>query len=323
MSRRSSSQVGDQKNDDARSEYPSPPEIPHNPAERGRELGEENAYGGHSVGTGGHGNRSGCSSRQRVGGEHYTDISQFTQEKQHPGMSPDYAERGRELGEANAYGGHSVGTGGHGKESGCSSRQRVGGEHYKDISQSTQEQKHPGMNPDYAERGRELGEENAYGGHSVGTGGHGNKSGCSSRQRVGGEHYKDISQFTQEQQHPGMNSDYAERGRELGEENAYGGHSVGTGGHGKESGCSSRQRVGGEHYTDISQFTQEQKHPGMNPDYAERGRQLGEENACGGHSVGTGGHGNKSGYSKLTSTYQGFFEFQCDYDFRQLTVCWW
>ncbi|CAF4083122.1 unnamed protein product [Rotaria sp. Silwood2] len=174
-----------------------------------------------------------------------------------------------------------------------------------------------------AERGRELGEENAYGGHSVGTGGHGNKSGCSSRQRVGGEHYKDISQFTQEQQHPGMNPDDAERGRELGEENAYGGHSVGTGGHGKESGCSSRQRVGGEHYTDISQFTQEQKHPGMNPDYAERGRQLGEENACGGHSVGTGGHGNKSGYSKLTSTYQGFFEFQCDYDFRQLTVCWW
>jgi hypothetical protein len=37
----------------------------------------------------------------------------------HPGMSPDPAERGRELGEENAYGGTSVGTGGHGKASGC------------------------------------------------------------------------------------------------------------------------------------------------------------------------------------------------------------
>ncbi len=43
--------------------------------------------------------------------------------------------------------------------------------------------------------------------------------------------------------------------------------------------------------SDPSKFTQEQLHPGMNPNPAERGRQLGEENADGGHSVGTGGHG--------------------------------
>jgi len=36
---------------------------------------------------------------------------------------------------------------------------------------------HPGMNPDPAERGKELGEENAYGGNCVGTGGHGKGSG--------------------------------------------------------------------------------------------------------------------------------------------------
>ncbi len=42
---------------------------------------------------------------------------------------------------------------------------------------------------------------------------------------------------------------------------------------------------------DSSKFTQEQLHPGMNPNPAERGKQLGEENADGGHSVGTGGHG--------------------------------
>ncbi|CAF1306944.1 unnamed protein product [Rotaria sp. Silwood1] len=124
---------------------------------------------------------------------------------------------------------------------------------------------HPGMNPDYAERG--------------------------SRQRVGGEHSTDALHFTQEELHPGMNPDYAERGKELGEENAFGGHSVGTGGHGKSNGGSSRQRIGGEHSMDMSQFTEEEQHPGMNPDPAARGAELGRENAQGGHSVGTGGHG--------------------------------
>lgn len=36
-------------------------------------------------------------------------------------------------------------------------------------------------------------------------------------------------------------------------------------------------------------------HPGMSPDPAERGKQLGHENAQGGQSVGTGGHGVGSG----------------------------
>ena len=53
----------------------------------------------------------------------------------------------------------------------------------------------------------------------------------------------------------------------------------------------SNQPVGGKHTQDSSQLTQEQLHPGMNPDPAERGRQLGHENAQGGQSVGTGGHG--------------------------------
>jgi hypothetical protein len=42
--------------------------------------------------------------------------------------------------------------------------------------------------------------------------------------------------------------------------------------------------------SDPSRFSQEELHPGMNPDPAERGRQLGHENAHGGHSIGTGGH---------------------------------
>jgi hypothetical protein len=42
--------------------------------------------------------------------------------------------------------------------------------------------------------------------------------------------------------------------------------------------------------SDPSQLTQEKLHPGMNPDPAARGKQLGEENALGGQSVGTGGH---------------------------------
>jgi hypothetical protein len=41
---------------------------------------------------------------------------------------------------------------------------------------------------------------------------------------------------------------------------------------------------------DVSKFTQQELHPGMNPDPAQRGRQLGRENADGVHSVGTGGH---------------------------------
>ncbi|CAF4026568.1 unnamed protein product, partial [Rotaria sp. Silwood1] len=112
-----------------------------------------------------------------------------------------------------------------------------------------------------------------------------------SRQRVGGEHSTDTLHFTQEQQHPGMNPDYAERGKELGEANAYGGHSVGTGGHGKSGGCSSRQRVGGEHSTDISQFVEGKLHRGMNPEWTVRDVELGHENAQGDCSVGTSGHG--------------------------------
>jgi hypothetical protein len=37
--------------------------------------------------------------------------------------------------------------------------------------------------------------------------------------------------------------------------------------------------------------TEDPTHPGMAPDPAERGKQLGHENAHGGQSVGTGGHG--------------------------------
>jgi hypothetical protein len=42
---------------------------------------------------------------------------------------------------------------------------------------------------------------------------------------------------------------------------------------------------------DQSKFTQQELHPGMNPDPAKRGRKLGEENADGVNCVGTGGHG--------------------------------
>jgi hypothetical protein len=49
---------------------------------------------------------------------------------------------------------------------------------------------------------------------------------------------------------------------------------------------------------DLSKFTQAQLHPGMNPDPAQRGKQLGEENAEGLHSVGTGGHGTSGANSK-------------------------
>ncbi|CAF0762391.1 unnamed protein product [Rotaria sordida] len=91
--------------------------------------------------------------------------------------------------------------------------------------------------------------------------------------------------------HPGMAPDPAERGKQLGHENAQGGQCVGTGGHGTSSGGCSNQPVGGKNVSDPSQFSEEQLHPGMNPDPVARGKQLGHENAQGGHSVGTGGHG--------------------------------
>ena len=53
----------------------------------------------------------------------------------------------------------------------------------------------------------------------------------------------------------------------------------------------SDQPVGGVHASDGKHFSEQELHPGMNPDPAERGRQLGHQNAHGGHSVGTGGHG--------------------------------
>jgi hypothetical protein len=56
------------------------------------------------------------------------------------------------------------------------------------------------------------------------------------------------------------------------------------------------QPVGGRHASDSSQFSQKELHPGMNPDPAERGRKLGQDNARGGQSVGTGGHGAGGGH---------------------------
>ena len=53
----------------------------------------------------------------------------------------------------------------------------------------------------------------------------------------------------------------------------------------------SDQPVGGKHASEGTHFSEQELHPGMNPDPTERGRQLGHENAHGGHSVGTGGHG--------------------------------
>ena len=82
-------------------------------AEQGQQLGHENAHGGQSVGTGGHGT-SGGSSDQPVGGTHGADSLKTNDAQSHPGLPSDPAERGRELGHANAQGGESVGTGGHG-----------------------------------------------------------------------------------------------------------------------------------------------------------------------------------------------------------------
>jgi hypothetical protein len=55
------------------------------------------------------------------------------------------------------------------------------------------------------------------------------------------------------------------------------------------------QPVGGYNATDNTHYTQEELHPGMNPDPAARGAELGRENADGYKSVGTGGHRHHSG----------------------------
>jgi hypothetical protein len=49
----------------------------------------------------------------------------------------------------------------------------------------------------------------------------------------------------------------------------------------------------GDKKTNDSQL-EDPTHPGMSPDPAERGKQLGHENAQGGQCVGTGGHGTSS-----------------------------
>jgi hypothetical protein len=52
-------QIGDKKSGDARAEDPSHPGMSPDPAERGKQLGHENAQGGQSIGTGGHGTGNG------------------------------------------------------------------------------------------------------------------------------------------------------------------------------------------------------------------------------------------------------------------------
>jgi hypothetical protein len=53
-------QIGDKKPGDARPEDPTHPGMSPDPAERGKQLGHENAQGGQSIGTGGHGAGSGA-----------------------------------------------------------------------------------------------------------------------------------------------------------------------------------------------------------------------------------------------------------------------
>jgi len=48
-------QLGDKQSGDNRPEDPSHPGMSSDPVERGKELAHENAHGGQSVGTGGHG----------------------------------------------------------------------------------------------------------------------------------------------------------------------------------------------------------------------------------------------------------------------------
>ena len=52
--------AGDKQTDDNRQEDPNHPGMSSDPAERGKQLGHENAQGGQSVGTGGHGASSGA-----------------------------------------------------------------------------------------------------------------------------------------------------------------------------------------------------------------------------------------------------------------------
>ncbi|CAF1313572.1 unnamed protein product [Adineta steineri] len=106
-------QLGDKQSNDKKPEDPSHPGMDPDPAERGKQLGHENAQGGQSVGTGGHGGVGHSGGNQPVGGKHASDASNCSEEQLHPGMNPDPAERGRQLGHENAHGGHSVGTGGH------------------------------------------------------------------------------------------------------------------------------------------------------------------------------------------------------------------
>ena len=53
-------QLGDKKPGDSRPEDPTHPGMSPDPVERGKELAHENAHGGQSVGTGGHGASSGA-----------------------------------------------------------------------------------------------------------------------------------------------------------------------------------------------------------------------------------------------------------------------
>ncbi|CAF2568745.1 unnamed protein product [Rotaria sp. Silwood2] len=111
-----------QQSDENRSEDSNQPSVNADPVERGRQMGLENAHGGHSVGTGGHGLTTHTGSGQPLGGKTLTDISHFSQKDLHPGLDPDPVERGRQLGHNNAQGGRCVGTGGHGANAAKSSK---------------------------------------------------------------------------------------------------------------------------------------------------------------------------------------------------------
>lgn len=57
-------------------------------------------------------------------------------------------------------------------------------------------------------------------------------------------------------------------------------------------------RQAGDKHPDDQQ-PEDPNHPGMSPDPAERGRQLGHENTYGGQCVGTGGHDTPSGAGNI------------------------
>jgi hypothetical protein len=63
---------------------------------------------------------------QPVGGYNAIDNTHYTEEKLHPGMNPDPAARGAELGRENADGYKSVGTGGHSTDNNSSNRSNNG-----------------------------------------------------------------------------------------------------------------------------------------------------------------------------------------------------